>query len=185
MTDPNTSALTDILAFWFSEEVKPKWFVRDDGFDAELRQRFEPSLRQAKRGEPAHWAENPDGALALVILLDQLSRNIYRGTPEAFAADALALATAKNAIAQGYDLSLTPEGRGFLYLPFEHAESLDDQDRGVALFKALGVEDLLDYMRRHRDIIARFGRFPHRNAILGRSSTAEEIEFLKQPGSSF
>ncbi len=147
--------------------------------------RFGALLLKAKQGELVHWAETPDGALALVILFDQLSRNIHRGTPEAFAADVLALATAKHAIFQGHDLRLSPEGRGFLYLPFEHSEVLADQDKGVALFEALGSEELLDYMRRHRDIIARFGRFPHRNAILGRSSTAEEIEFLKQPGSSF
>jgi uncharacterized protein (DUF924 family) len=185
MTDPHTFAPSDILSFWFSEQVRAKWFVRDDGFDAELLGRFGALLPKAKRGELAHWAENPDGALALVILLDQLSRNVHRGTPEAFAADPLALSTAKHAIAQGYDLRLTPEERGFLYMPFEHSEVLADQDSGVALFEALGSEEPLDYMRRHRDIIARFGRFPHRNAILGRSSTAEEIEFLKQPGSSF
>ena len=185
MTDPHMFAPSDILSFWFSEEAKPKWFARDDGFDAELRRRFGALLVKARQGEFAHWAENPDGALALVILLDQLPRNVHRGTPQAFAADDLALATAKQAIAQGYDLRLTPEGRGFLYLPFEHSEDLADQDKGVALFEALGSEELLDYMRRHRDIIARFGRFPHRNAILGRNSTAEEIEFLKQPGSSF
>jgi uncharacterized protein (DUF924 family) len=185
MTEPVTFAPADILAFWFSQDVKAKWFVREDGFDAELRQRFGALLAKAKQGELAHWVESPDGALALVILLDQFSRNIYRGTPNAFTADEMALAAAKQAIAQGYDLRLTAEQRGFLYMPFEHSEALADQDRGVALFEALGSEESLDYMRRHRDIIARFGRFPHRNAILGRSSTPEEIEFLKQPGSSF
>lgn len=185
MTDPSTFASSDILAFWFSDDVKAKWFGGGESFDAELRERFDGLLQKAKLGELAHWSENPEGALALVILLDQLSRNIHRGTPEAFAADPTALAIAKHAIAHGYDLRLTPEGRGFLYMPFEHSEVLADQERGVALFEALGLEEALDYMRRHREIIARFGRFPHRNAILGRSSTAEEIEFLKQPGSSF
>ena len=185
MTDPSKFTPSDILDFWFSEDVKSKWFAGGKSFDDELRQRFTTLLQKARLGELTHWAENPDGALALVILLDQLSRNIHRGTPEAFAADALALETAKHAIAQGYDLRLAPEGRGFLYMPFEHSEVLADQERGVALFEALGAAESLDYMRRHRDIIARFGRFPHRNAILGRSSTAEEIEFLKQPGSSF
>ena len=122
MTDAHASALSDILSFWFSEKVKPKWFARDDGFDAELSRRFGALLLKAKQGELSHWADNPDGALALVILLDQLSRNIYRGTPEAFAADALALATAKQAIAKGYDLRLTSDGRGFLYMPFQHSE---------------------------------------------------------------
>jgi uncharacterized protein (DUF924 family) len=185
MTDPSAFAPSDILAFWFSDAVKGKWFGSGESFDAELRHRFGGLLQSAKLGALAHWAENPDGVLALVILLDQFSRNIHRGAPEAFAADPLALETAKQAIAQGYDLRLTPEGRGFLYLPFEHSEALADQDRGVALFEALGLEEALDYMRRHREIIARFGRFPHRNAILGRVSTPEEIEFLKRPGSSF
>ena len=176
---------SDILAFWFSQKVRAKWFARDDGFDAELRQRFGALLGQARLGELAHWAESPEGALALVILLDQFSRNIHRGTPEAFAADAQALGVAKHAIARGHDLRLTPDGRGFLYMPFEHSEDIADQDRGVALFEALGAAEPLDYMRRHRDIIACFGRFPHRNAILGRNSTADEVAFLKQPGSSF
>lgn len=185
MTDPTASAPSDILAFWFSPEVRAKWFVRDDAFDAELRQRFGPLLLDARQGELVHWSESPDGALALVILLDQLSRNIHRGTPEAFASDGMALAIAERAVDQGDDLRLTPEQRGVLYMPFEHSESLADQDRGVALFEALGEGEALDYMRRHREIIARFGRFPHRNTILGRNSTPEEIEFLKQPGSSF
>jgi uncharacterized protein (DUF924 family) len=185
MTDPSPSAPSDILDFWFSEDVKPKWFDGGETFDAELRHRFGALLEKARLGELAHWAGTPEGALAVVIVLDQLSRNIHRGAPEAFAADAQALAAAKQAIAQGFDLRLSSQMRGFLYMPFEHAETLADQDRGVALFEALGDKDLLDYMRRHRDIIARFGRFPHRNAILGRGSTAEEIEFLKQPGSRF
>lgn len=182
MTDPSPA---ELLSFWFSEAVKSKWFKPDDGFDAELRDRFGPWLSKAKRGELAHWAEQPDGALALIILTDQLPRNIHRGKPEAFATDPSALATAKNAIAQGYDQRVLPERRPFFYLPYEHSEDLADQDTGVALFEALGVEELLDYMLRHRAIIARFGRFPHRNAILGRISTPEEVEFLRQPGSSF
>lgn len=185
MTDPSTPTPADLLSFWFSEEVKPKWFEKDNGFDAELRERFGPLLMKGMRGELAQWEESPDGALALVILLDQLPRNIHRGTPEAFAADPLALETAKAAIARGYDLRVAPERRTFFYVPFEHSESLADQDRGVPLFEALGVQEYLGYMRRHRDIVARFGRFPYRNAILGRSSMPEEIEFLKQPGSSF
>jgi uncharacterized protein (DUF924 family) len=185
MTDPEMVSPEDLLAFWLSEPIKAKWFVRDADFDAELGRRFSALLAKATRGELAHWADTPDGALALTILLDQLSRNIHRDTPEAFAADPLALATAKTAIAQGFDLRVAPDRRLFFYLPFEHAEDLADQDQGVALFEALGVAEWLDYMRRHREIIARFGRFPHRNDILGRNSTAEEIEFLKQPGSSF
>lgn len=185
MTDPNTPTPADLLSFWFSEEVKPKWFEKDSSFDAELRERFGSLLAKSRHGELAQWADSPEGALALVIVFDQLPRNIHRGTPEAFAADPLALKMAKAAIARGDDLRVAPEMRTFFYVPFEHSENLADQDEGVVLFEALGREDYLGYMRRHRDIIARFGRFPHRNAILGRNSTAEEIEFLKQPGSSF
>lgn len=185
MTDPEIATPEDLLAFWLSEPIKAKWFVSEADFDAELGTRFGGLLAKATRGELAHWAGTPEGALALIVLLDQFSRNIHRGTPEAFAADPLALATAKAAIAQGFDLRVAPDGRLFFYLPFEHAENLADQEKGVALFEALGVEDWLDYMRRHRAIIARFGRFPHRNGILGRISTPEEIEFLKLPGSSF
>ena len=185
MTDSGMASPEDLLSFWLSEPVKAKWFAGDAGFDAELAARFGPLLAKAAGGELSHWADTPKGALALTILLDQLSRNIHRGTPQAFAADSLALATAKQAIAQGFDLRVPADQRLFFYLPFEHAENLADQGEGVALFEALGVEEWLDYMRRHREIIARFGRFPHRNAILGRDSTAEETEFLKQPGSSF
>jgi uncharacterized protein (DUF924 family) len=182
MTDPSPA---ELLSFWFSEAVKIKWFKPDDGFDDELRDRFGPWFSKAQRGELAHWAEQPDSALALIILADQLPRNIHRGKPEAFATDPLALATAKNAIAQGYDRRVLAERRLFFYLPYEHSEDLADQDTGVALLEALGVEEWLDYMVRHRAIIARFGRFPHRNAILGRISTPDEVEFLRQPGSSF
>ena len=185
MTDPSPLTASDILTFWFSPDVKPKWFTGGESFDAELRQRFGAVLEQARRGAFAHWADSPDGALALVIVLDQFPRNIHRGTPEAFAADPVALAAAKQAIAQGYGGGLAPDGQAFLYMPFQHSEVLADQDQGVALFEALGVDEYTDFMRRHRDIIARFGRFPHRNAILGRSSTSEETEFLQQPGSSF
>ncbi len=185
MTDPNAEAAADLLAFWFSEGAKAKWFVRDDTFDAELRRRFGPLLAEARLGKLTHWADSPDGALARIILLDQVSRNVYRDTPEAFAADALALAGAKDAIAKGHDLRVAAEMRIFFYVPFEHSENLADQDESVALCEALGDDNYLDYARRHRAIIARFGRFPHRNAILGRSSTPEEIEFLKQPDSSF
>jgi uncharacterized protein (DUF924 family) len=177
--------LGEVLTFWFSDGVKAKWFKPDAAFDAELKQRFEPALHQAKAGGLASWSESPEGALALVILLDQISRNIHRGTAEAFAADALAIDTARKTVARGFDERLSPDERYMLYLPFMHAERLEDQEEGVRLFTALGLDDALDYMRRHRDIIARFGRFPHRNAILGRQSTPEELDFLMQPGSRF
>jgi uncharacterized protein (DUF924 family) len=182
-----TPAITPehILAFWFSDDVRPKWWVKEDAFDDEMRERFGAALEAALSGAFDDWTERPEGALALVILLDQAPRNCYRGTPGAFSADDKALGIAKDAIARGYDLALPAEWRNFLYMPFQHSERLEDQERGVELFAANDVADGLKFMRAHRDIIARFGRFPHRNAILGRASTPEELDFLQQPGSSF
>lgn len=181
-----------ILDFWFGAPDsggygKPRetWFKADDAFDADIKQRFEGPLEAAAAGTHDGFAVTPEGALALTILLDQFPRNIYRGTARAFAFDPKALALARQALAAGYDQAVAPFQRTFLYLPFEHSESLADQERSVALFEALGDENSLDYAVRHRDIIVRFGRFPHRNAILGRESTAEELIFLEQPGSSF
>lgn len=181
-----------ILDFWFgapdsADFGKPReaWFKADDAFDAEIRRRFEAALDEAHAGSHDGLAATPEGALALTILLDQFPRNIYRGTPRAFAFDPQALAVARQALAAGHDQAVAPFQRTFLYLPFEHSESLADQERSVALFEALGDENGLDYAVRHRDIIARFGRFPHRNAILGRESTPEELSFLEQPNSSF
>ena len=140
---------------------------------------------QEVRDELDSMANDPQGCLALIILLDQFSRNMFRGSAQAFAADEKALAHARTAVERGLDQQLPPFQRTFVYLPFEHSESLADQDRSVALFEALGDENTYDYAVRHRDIIVRFGRFPHRNVILGRESTPEELEFLKEPGSSF
>jgi uncharacterized protein (DUF924 family) len=136
------------------------------------------------RGELDRWKATPLASLALVIVLDQFSRNMFRETPRAFSADSPALAVAASVIERGFDRLLSPVERTFMYLPFEHAEDLAAQRRSLALFEALDPDDM-QYVKRHYEIIARFGRFPHRNAILGRESTAEEIEFLKQPGSSF
>lgn len=185
MIDPQMTTAADVLSFWYSDGAKSKWFKPDAAFDAELRQRFEPALGKAMRGELAGWTDNADDALALIILLDQVPRNIYRGTPAAFGSDKQALDLANDAIARGLDERLTPERRWFLYLPFMHSENLADQERGIELFAALGLDEPLHFMRRHHEVIARFGRFPHRNAILGRPSTEEELEFLKQPGSHF
>lgn len=185
MNDGEATEPNEVLDFWFSEAVKPKWFASDDAFDAELRRRFEIAHGRARRGELAAWEASAEGLLALIVLLDQIPRNIYRGTPAAFAADDQALALAEAAIARGLDTSLGPYQRAFLYLPFMHSERLADQERGIMLYTKLGLAEQIDYMHRHRDIIARFGRFPHRNAILDRASTQEELEFLKQPGSSF
>lgn len=175
----------DLLRYWFSREAREKWFDADPAFDAALKSRFEPLLYEAKAGRLDGWAGSPQGALALVILLDQIPRNIYRNSPQAFAADAQALAAAKAAVAQGFDRALGADERWMLYLPFMHSEDLADQERGIELFAALGLEEPLRFMKRHRDIIARFGRFPHRNEILGRPSSAEEIAFLQESGSRF
>lgn len=177
--------IDEVLAFWFSERVAPLWFRSDPALDAEIRERFGALVTAAAAGELDDWLETPEGALALVILLDQFPRNIYRGTPAAFAADAKARAVADRALARGHDHQLAPARRMFLYLPFEHSEQLADQERSLALFTALGDAELLDYAVRHREIIARFGRFPHRNAVLGRPSTIEEQAFMTQPGSAF
>ncbi|MFO7190156.1 MAG: DUF924 family protein [Pseudomonadota bacterium] len=185
-----------VLDFWLGAEdlpqygkPRPEWFRKSQAFDDEIRSRFEPVYEGAVRGELDHWRGQPRSALALVIVLDQFPRNIYRGTPRAFAADPLALDVARHMVAQGYDRRLNAVERLFVYLPFEHAEDLETQRESVRLFESLRgepySEEGIDYAYRHYAIIERFGRFPHRNAILGRPSTPEEIEFLKQPGSSF
>ncbi|HEY8374880.1 MAG TPA: DUF924 family protein [Nannocystis sp.] len=180
------SSPDDVLGFWFSPRVRPQWFVRSDAFDREICERFHEVYVDAAAGALDDWAKTPRGALALVILLDQFPRNMFRGTPAAFGSDAKAREIARAAVDAGLDDSLSQEERLFLYLPFEHSEDLADQERAVALIGALTENATWrDYAIRHRDIIARFGRFPHRNAILGRPSTAEEAEFLLEPNSSF
>ena len=192
MRDQTTSA--DVLLFWFgdeSERRKPqkRWFEKDSTFDREVRERFLPFYEHAASGRMSHLKGNPLDCLALIIVLDQFPRNMFRGTPRAFATDGLALDAARHAVARGFDRQMHAVERMFAYLPFEHSESLADQERACELTQALdGFEETKDahrYAILHRDIIRRFGRFPHRNAILGRSSTPEEIEFLKGPGSSF
>jgi uncharacterized protein (DUF924 family) len=174
-----------VLAYWFDPQTKPKWFNGGEAFDIEVRARLGPLYERAAAGALDGWAVETAGLLALVILFDQVPRNIHRGTPRAFATDPQALALARLAVDQGLDEALSLDERLFLYLPFEHAEAVAEQERSVALFRALGDADYLDYAIRHKDVIARFGRFPHRNAILGRASTAEELAFLEEPGSSF
>jgi uncharacterized protein (DUF924 family) len=186
-----------ILNFWFGDPAQSAygqwrsiWFRKDPDFDAEIRQRFWVDYEQAVAGQLSDWREQPGTCLALVIVLDQFSRNLFRGSPRSFAADSQALAVAQQALDRGYEAALVPVERFFLYLPFEHSEDLADQDRCVALFEALvaaapELESGLDYAHRHRRVIQRFGRFPHRNEILGRASTPAELEFLQQPGSRF
>lgn len=175
----------DILAFWFGELQPAQWFRPDAALDASIAARFGNTLVALRLVVPAAWTATARGTLAAVIVLDQFPRNIHRGTPGAFASDADALRLASNAIGKGLDLELTEVERQFLYLPYQHAEDLAVQERSLELYRALGNANVLDFATRHRDIIGRFGRFPHRNAILGRASTAEEAAFLQQPGSSF
>lgn len=181
-----------ILDFWFGPTDSPGygapraiWFEADAAFDEDVRRRFETDVVGAARGGHDAMAVDAEGALALAILLDQFPRNIYRGTPRAFAADAKARDVARNALAAGHDQAVAPFMRAFLYLPFEHSEDMADQDRSVALFRALGDEKYLGFAIGHRDVIARFGRFPHRNEILGRRSTPDELAYLRQPGAGF
>jgi uncharacterized protein (DUF924 family) len=165
------------------------WFRKDDAFDQAIRQRFGDTIAAGLAGAFGEWCTTPRGSLARVVLLDQFTRNAFRGTPDAFAGDAAALATTEDAIERGFDQELEARERWFLYMPFEHGESLAQQDRGVALFEELaaqtGLDEPLPWALRHRDVIRRFGRFPHRNDILGRASTPEEVAFLKEPGSRF
>jgi uncharacterized protein (DUF924 family) len=182
----------DVLDFWFAGSASPRaeWFKKDAAFDALIAARFGAVVENALAGGLTDWAREPHGALAQVIVLDQLTRNIFRNTPRAFAGDALALAAARAMVARGDDLALPPLRRLFAYLPFEHAEDRVMQRESLRLFAALtaadaSLADFEDYARRHAEVIERFGRFPHRNAIVGRDSTADEVQFLQQPGSRF
>jgi uncharacterized protein (DUF924 family) len=181
-----------VLDFWFGATDSPEfgtyreaWFTVDFAFDQSVRERFLDDYRRAAADALDGLAATAEGALALVVMLDQFPRNMFRGTAAAFATDSKALGIADAALACGFDRTLRPLQRLFLYLPFEHSEQLADQERSVALFQALGDAKLLDAAVRHRDIICRFGRFPHRNKALGRASTPEEAAFLAEPGSSF
>lgn len=180
----------EVIGFWFSKGgPDPRWFEKNEAFDREVRERFLGLYEIAAAGDLAAWAGNAENCLALILVFDQFPRNMFRGSARAFASDALALEAARHAVARGFDLGMGPSRRLFFYLPFEHAESLEDQERGCELTKPLAqfaeTADVHRYAVAHRDIVARFGRFPHRNAVLRRASTPEEIEFLKGPGSSF
>lgn len=184
----------EVLRFWFGGgetpcERRKHWFAKDGAFDALIRSRFMALHEEAAAGALARWKDDARNCLALIVLLDQFSRNMFRATARAFAADALALETARHAVACGYDSGMNPVERMFVYLPFEHSEALADQQRACELMQALDAfaetGDVHRYALRHREIIERFGRFPHRNAVLGRASTTQESEFLKQPGSGF
>lgn len=174
-----------ILAFWFEEIESRLWWVADPDFDALVRERFQAVLAQAALGELYGWRRTPEGRLAEVIVLDQFSRNIHRGTPAAFAQDGLALVLAQEAVAAGALAALSPEQRSFLLLPYMHSESRLIHVQAERLYAEHAPAGNHDFELRHKAIIDRFGRYPHRNAILGRDSTAEEIAFLAEPGSSF
>jgi uncharacterized protein (DUF924 family) len=187
---------SEVLEFWFGPpdapgygEPRDAWFVKSAEFDAEVRDRFVGAWVAAAQHQLDDWLEARDSALAMIIVLDQFPRNMFRASAKAFVADRQAQAVAERVVARGWDRELKPAQRWFVYLPFEHAESLAMQERSVALFETLrdhpGSASAIDYAHRHHDVIRRFGRFPHRNAILGRDSTPAELEFLKQPGSSF
>ncbi len=175
----------DILDFWFATPTQPSWFAKSADFDQKLTKKFKTILEQAQQNELYEWRNSVQGRLAEVIILDQFSRNIYRDTPAAFAQDPQALTLAQEAIRLGLDDWLEPQQWRFLYMPFMHSESVKIHQQAILLFSALGDENSLDYERQHQQIIQRFGRYPHRNAILGRTSTPEELEFLQQPYSSF
>ena len=186
------TSFKEVLDFWFGEPRGPsraEWFRKDEAFDRTIRERFGGLHAAAARRELEAWRANAESMLALVIVLDQFSRNMYRNDARAFAQDAHALECAKEAVMRGDDLGLLPVERQFLYLPFEHSEDLADQEKCLEMMRSLDAFEetrgISDWAVRHRDIVARFGRFPHRNAALGRASTAEETEFLRQPGSGF
>ncbi|MPZ38909.1 MAG: DUF924 family protein [Rhizobiales bacterium] len=171
----------DVLTFWRAAGEQ-KWFAKDDAFDAEIRRRFLQTYEAAAGGTLSDWEATPEGALALAIVLDQFPRNMFRGDARAFAADMMARAVADRALARGFDQQIPTNERLFFYLPFEHSETMADQDRCRALFRALGNADQLHWAELHADIIRRFGRFPHRNAVLGRVTTAEEKAYLEADG---
>ena len=171
----------EMVAFW-RDAGAGKWFNGGAEFDAECRERFLEAHFSAARREFPHWMDDAEGALALVLLLDQIPRNVFRGSGHAFASDGLARHYAERALAAGHDAAFEPELRAFFYLPFEHSEDLADQQRSVALFEVLGNQTYTQYALEHRRVIERFGRFPHRNRTLGRTSTADEQAWLDAGG---
>jgi uncharacterized protein (DUF924 family) len=171
----------DVLAFWRAAGEQ-KWFAKDDAFDAEVHRRFLPTYEAAADGALAEWEATPEGALALTIVLDQFPRNMFRRNARAFAADAAARAVADRALAHGFDQQVPANQRLFFYLPFEHSETMADQERCCDLFRALGNADQLRWAELHADIIRRFGRFPHRNVLLGRTTTPAEKAYLDSDG---
>jgi uncharacterized protein (DUF924 family) len=179
MAEEHVDDPATVLDFWFAPETRERWFKPTPEFDAEMRHRFGALYEAARDGKLAAWENRPEGALALLILLDQAPRNMFRDDARAFATDEAARAVARRAVAAGHDLASEPDRRVFFYLPFEHSEDIEDQHRSVALVKERAdIGDYLEYAERHLAVIARFGRFPHRNALLGREPTPEERDYL-------
>lgn len=174
-----------VLSFWFGELTKEDWFLGNAMTDDAIRERFAATHLQLAKHVGPEWRETADARLALVVVFDQFPRNVYRGTPLAFATDGLALKEARAAVDRGDDQAVADDRRVFFYMPFEHSENLADQNRAVQLISALGDEVYTDYAERHRDVIVQYGRFPHRNAILGRISTLAEERYLAEPGAGF
>lgn len=167
-----------LVDFWFSEEASKHWFNSTSEFDERLQQEYEANWQQAKQGELDHWGETAIGSLALIILLDQIPLNIFRGKPDSFSTEAQSIVVARTAIDKGFDAELTIRQKAFLYMPFMHSEKLKDQALALELFDQPGLEGNLRFSKHHHDIVERFGRFPHRNEILGRESSPTEIEYL-------
>jgi len=175
----------EILRFWFVEIAPAQWWAKDDAFDKSITERFSDIHASAARCELFEWRKDAWGRLAEIIVLDQFPRNMFRGSPMSFAHDSLALALAQEAVSAKADEALNPTERNFLYMPFMHSESLKIHEIAMDLFRNKGTQNSLDFEMKHKRIIERFGRYPHRNSVLGRESTAAEIEFLRQPGSRF
>jgi uncharacterized protein (DUF924 family) len=185
MFDSSTPSYQAVIDFWFDEIDQGLWWKKDDGFDHTIQSRFGVIHQKATQNELSAWRSTAQGSLAEVIVLDQFSRNIYRDLPASFAADSQAVALAQTAVSKGFDKELEPQQRLFLYMPFMHSESKHIHQDAVFLFESLGLPNNLEFEIKHKAIIDKFGRYPHRNAILQRESTKEEREFLQQPGSSF
>ena len=175
----------EVITFWFEELTPQQWWSKDDDLDNSIRERFATHHEKAAAGELFAWRAEPEGRLAEIIVLDQFSRNMFRNTPWVFMWDSMALVLAQEAVNAGADQQLEPDKRAFLYMPYMHSESRLIHEQAVNLFNAKGLENSYQFELKHKSIIDRFGRYPHRNELLGRQSTPEEVEFLKQPGSSF
>ena len=180
----NTPTAEDVIAFWFEEISSKQQFVKDEKFDAEIKRRF-GLLHARLKKDVTSFVSTPQGALAAILVFDQFSRNMFRGSGQAFETDPLALSIAKNLIAKGLDKKMSVNHRVFIYMPFMHAETLEDQEQSVVLFTELGIRLNIDYAIKHLEVIKEFGRFPHRNKALDRASTAEETAFINTPGTAF